>query len=320
MNPLLSAAKIFLLLSSVFLTIAAAPAFANGPYYPGYGPYYPAYAPPAWPPHYRQPVYPTPGYWQPAYAPAPSATPPTQVKPSAIKTPAAVVSEQPAATKKTVPANKSSSVTGKKQAFIEKLLPYIEQQNRQLTAQRQWLLNLHIDNNQLDAGQQDKLLRMAKRYRVDASLELPAMQQALLQKVDVIPASLTLAQAANESAWGESRFAREANNLFGIWTYDADKGLKPKNRESGKKHFVRKFDDIGDSVSYYMHMLNSHPAYQPLREIRAALRQEGSWPDGYRLAKGLKKYSAKGEKYIALIQQLIAQNQWAALDQAERNA
>ena len=141
-----------------------------------------------------------------------------------------------------------------------------------------------------------------------------------MRKIDIIPASLALAQAANESAWGESRFAQEANNLFGIWTYDRAKGLKPKNRENGKTHLVRIFDDIGASVRYYMYNLNSHPAYRELRQIRQQLRASGRAINGYALAAGLEKYSSQGTTYIELIRDLIEQNEWALLDSENQQA
>ena len=136
----------------------------------------------------------------------------------------------------------------------------------------------------------------------------------LLKRVDIIPASLPLAQAANETGWGTSRFAKEANNYFGIWTYEAEQGLKPRNRESDKKHFVRKFTSPAASVKFYMNLLNTHPAYKELRNIRYSLRQERQKISGVKLAQGLEKYSAKGNEYIKLITLLITQNQWAQLD------
>ena len=132
--------------------------------------------------------------------------------------------------------------------------------------------------------------------------------------------SLVLVQVVNESVWGWSRFAQEVNNLFGIWTYDEDKGIKPLNREEGKTHLVRIFDDYGESVSYYMHTLNSHPAYRELREIRQQLRTSGQEIDGHKLAAGLEKYSARGQVYIELIRSLIRQNRWAQLDTANQSA
>jgi Bax protein len=218
----------------------------------------------------------------------------------------------------------AAGVTGNKQVFIASLLPSIKKENRRLLELRQTVEQL-LD--ELDAGgslsqrEQQQIKDLAKQYRVKQDpLTSKAARSELLRKIDIIPSSLTLAQAANESAWGQSRFAQEANNLFGIWTYDKDKGLKPGNREQGKKHLVRIFDDIGESVRYYMHMLNSHPAYDGLRRIREDLRASGQTIDGHTLAAGLEKYSAKGQQYIDLIQSLIRQNKWARLDSNNQSA
>jgi Bax protein len=213
---------------------------------------------------------------------------------------------------------KSASTTGNKLAFISTLLPHIEKENQRLLALRKDVESL-LD--ELDAGnplgrkEQQLLAELAKHYRVKQDLLTSEVARAeLLRKIDIIPSSLSLAQAANESAWGQSRFAQEANNLFGIWTYDKEKGLVPRKREQGKKHLVRIFDDVGESVRYYMHTLNSHPAYARLREIRMDLRVSGKTIDGHKLATGLEKYSAKGQQYIDIIQSLIRQNKWALLD------
>lgn len=212
----------------------------------------------------------------------------------------------------------TEGVNAKKKAFIDALLPHIQKENARLKQLHQRISRII---RSLDAGydiperSKNWLQTLAKKYRVK---ENPvANHQArlqLLQKIDIIPASLTLAQAANESAWGKSRFATEANNLFGIWTYDKSKGLKPMNREAEKKHLVRKFENMGESVRYYMHMLNSHPAYAKLRDIRYQARLGKQTPNGLAMATGLEKYSAKGKRYIQLIQALIRQNQWAQLD------
>ncbi len=208
-----------------------------------------------------------------------------------------------------------------KQAFISQLLPYIRRENQRLLQQRKTLQQLFAQlarQQPLDARASAWLKKMAQRYRVKQNpLSNARARQQLLDKVDIIPPSLALAQAANESAWGQSRFATEANNLFGIWTYDQHKGVVPKQRAHNKKHLVRKFDHIGDSIAYYMHTLNSNPAYKKLRQLRRQARQQQRRPDGELLANGLALYSANGEKYIALIQQLIRQNEWAKLDNIE---
>ena len=215
-------------------------------------------------------------------------------------------------------------LSAKKRDFIETLLPAIEEENRRIVSLRSRLAGV-IDR--LDSGApvgadaRKQLAGLARKYRVDGDpLQQAGARAELLRKIDIIPASLALAQAANESAWGESRFAREANNLFGIWTYDESKGLKPLQREQGKKHLVRIFEDVGESVRYYMYTLNSHPAYGELRAIREQLRQASSDIDGYRLAAGLEKYSARGEAYIERIQALIEQHEWAQLDTGNQRA
>ena len=222
------------------------------------------------------------------------------------------VVEQPAAT------------TDNRQVFISSLLPHIEKENRRLLALRKDVKSL-LDKPKYGAplSEQDqrRLKELAEKYRVETDpLTSKAAQKALLRKIDIIPSSLALAQAANESAWGQSYFAQNANNLFGIWTYDEDKGLVPRNREQGKKHLVRIFDDFGESVRYYMHMLNSHPAYADLREIREDARVSGQNIDGYKLAAGLEQYSAKGQQYIDIIQDLIRKNEWARLDMINQSA
>ena len=336
----MSASKLFRLrLSFRFITALAltwllysAPGFAwrqiNAPPYPayptaanpapGYYPYpppprfYPGYAPAMnrYPGQYLRPPY-------PRYQPANFTRPPYPVAPAfqrqATPKPAPSIN-----TPKRKPAVDNPTGSPDKQAFIQQLLPVIQQQNRRLLQQRQKLQQLfsRIDRQQsLSAKQQNWLKGMARRFRVKQNpLTSAKAREALLTKVDIIPPSLALAQAANESAWGTSRFASEANNLFGIWTYDASKGIAPKRRSSDKKHLVRKFDSYRDSIVYYMRMLNSHPAYQKLRALRRQARLQHQPIDGLTLASGLERYSARGEKYIESIRRLIRQNQWARLD------
>ncbi len=275
-----------------------------------YGGHYPvAYRPYQHMPAYRLPARAAPmpyyGYVQPGSQryPVPGDKPQTSDRDQADTT------DRPTA---------GSTVLGEgKQGFIDELLPHVEQENRRLSRLREevsGLLNRQAYGTLDDTGKQ-RLRKLAASYRIDDDpVDSASARQALLHRIDIIPSSLALAQAANESAWGKSRFAREANNLFGIWTYDEDKGLKPRNREAGKTHLVRIFDDYGDSVRYYMHLLNSHPAYADLREIRVQLRTSQQTIDGHSLASGLDKYSAKGKEYVDLIQSLIRQNEWARLD------
>ncbi len=270
--------------------------------YSNYPPY--PYANPPFSPYtgYQQP-YPMP----PAYYPYPYQQP---EQPSA--------SEQPA-TSKTSPTPASKSALSKRKVnFVNQIKPIIEQENKRLIKQRYRVLNTLILLNrgyQLKAQDAQWLESMARKYKLKGDpLQDIYSRDELLDKVDIIPVSLALAQAANESAWGQSRFSREANNLFGIWTFNKKKGLKPKDRDEDKKHLVRKFDSVDESIQYYMLTLNSHPAYQKMRNIRKALREKEQPLTGEALAAGLEKYSQKGDEYVQLIKNLIQQNGWQQID------
>lgn len=138
-----------------------------------------------------------------------------------------------------------------------------------------------------------------------------------MQRVDIIPPSLALAQAAKESGWGTSRFARNGNALFGQWTWDEDQGMEPKDRPEGTDHLVREFDTLLDSVEAYMLNLNRHRAYRELRSLRAGMRKRGEPIDGISLAGGLESYSELGMEYVERIRSMIDLNQLLALDNAE---
>ena len=133
--------------------------------------------------------------------------------------------------------------------------------------------------------------------------------------MDIIPVSLALAQAANESGWGTSRFALEGNALFGQWTW-SKKGISPKNKDPNKSHKVLQFQILKASVRAYKNNLNTHKAYQEFREARAQLRQEGKVIIGLELSKYIKNYAAIGEKYVEIINGIIEQNSLTDFDKA----
>ncbi len=212
----------------------------------------------------------------------------------------------------------ASAQTDRKTRFVEWLLPFIIEENERLAAQRQYLWQLA---NQLDAGyplDADASLwlrRLAREYQLKSDpVSDPEARSELLKRVDAIPPSLALAQAAMESAWGQSRFTRVANNLFSIWTLDPDKGVLPLARKGGKKRYVRKFSDAGESLRYYMHMLNTRPDYRKLRELRYRQRLRGVALSGPLLAEGLGQYSSKGKDYIDILRNMIRQQGWQKWD------
>lgn len=213
-------------------------------------------------------------------------------------------------------------VKKKKNAFFNYMLPYVRHVNEQISQDRirvTILLNQLQAESSLDEDDAQYLGALATRYRLkNFSADSAPDIRALLKRVDTIPASLALAQSANESAWGTSRFARNGNNFFGIWCWSKDCGLTPTKRDEGKKHEVSAYDTVADSVEYYIHTLNSHPAYKTLRDIRAKNRQQQTPIIGHDLAIGLKSYSERGDEYVKEIQAMIRVNKLRQLTKIEK--
>lgn len=206
-------------------------------------------------------------------------------------------------------------VNEKKQEYFDFLLPKVRAANQLQLERREFLLSLSPDH--LSNDEQANLYALAKRYRVKpADLSAAELIEALKTKVDVVPASLVLAQSANESAWGTSRFARQGNNLFGLWCFSEGCGLKPQQRNEGAIHEVERFETVQDGVNKYVRTLNSHPAYAKLREIRTGLRKQNTPLKGTTLAEGLGSYSERGQAYIDEIQEMIEYNELEGYNQA----
>jgi Bax protein len=203
-------------------------------------------------------------------------------------------------------------VDERKQEFFDYLTPVIRAENERIRQQRTRLMEIagSYDQGQ-PPGWQDRrfLAGLAEQYRLEADeLSTRQLLDALLMRVDVIPRSLVLVQAAKESGWGSSRFARRANNLFGQWCYDQGCGLVPQNRLPGRTHEVRSFDTVQDAVVSYLRNLNTHPSYEDLRDVRARLRAQDAPLSGVSLAEGLLRYSERGEVYVREVQAMIRQN------------
>ena len=195
----------------------------------------------------------------------------------------------------------------KKMAFFEFMLPHIQKANADIKKTRAFLKGL--SPREL-IEQKSQLISLARYYRVPyKDQSLPALRKKLLNKVDVIPVSLALAQAANESAWGTSRFARKASNYFGQWCLIKGCGLVPARRKSGETHEVRKFDSAYESVKSYMHHLNAQPLYKKMREIRLQQKLKHQRVKGLDLVEGLEFYSARKFDYIKELSSMIRINQ-----------
>lgn len=200
----------------------------------------------------------------------------------------------------------------KKRVFFQSLLPMVLLANAEINRERQILLELDrllSNGSALPESDLHLLKTLAKRYGVKNALQNPRKTLNQLKlRIDIIPADLALAQAANESAYGTSRFSQLANNLFGEWTFTPGAGIVPKGRPEGEIYEVRRFNSLLDSVRSYQKNLNTHSAYRPFRELRAAARAIEQEPAGKELANGLLRYSTRREAYIKDLQSLIKQN------------
>ncbi|RUM92463.1 MAG: hypothetical protein DSZ27_02865 [Thiomicrospira sp.] len=203
----------------------------------------------------------------------------------------------------------------RKQAFFEFMTPLIHQANQQVMKKRDHLKSL-IAAQTLSKADQAWLKKEGDLYGLEGLNPTQTSDlKALLTRIDVVPTSLALAQAANESAWGTSRFARQANNYFGQWCFSKGCGLIPKQRNKGAIHEVRAFDHPYYSVKSYIHNLNSHRTYAQLRKIRAQLRQKKQPLTGLKMTEGLVNYSARKHEYVEELQSMIRYNKLTQYNQ-----
>lgn len=203
----------------------------------------------------------------------------------------------------------------RKKVFFDYFLPIILERNREIRELRDHIKEMRADKDDLSWWDRRKLKSLAEQYRLgEPELGKSRYWKTLLRRVDVIPPSLALAQAANESAWGTSRFARKGDNFFGQWCFRKGCGLVPSRRHADKKHEVAVFDSPKDSVERYIRNLNSHPAYRRLRDIREELRSENKPVTGIALTRGLLSYSERGEDYIRELRAMIRQNELSRHD------
>lgn len=215
-------------------------------------------------------------------------------------------------TKKTLPDfNAIADVDAKKQAFFAYLRPYVRQENQRLLLLREQLVDIAAKKQkkmQLSIEEYAFLYSLYDEFRLDVAESDEASLQELLLRVDVIPESLVLMQAANESAWGTSRFAVEGYNFFGQWCFREGCGMVPLNRAEDQFHEVARFDSPALAIRSYFYNLNTFHTYEPLRQIRAELRVENRPLYAEYLANGLLAYSERGTEYIAEITAMIRFN------------
>ena len=185
----------------------------------------------------------------------------------------------------------------RKEVFFNYLLPAIHKKNAEILELRNAISNDALSNKQLND--------LANKYRIKTSIS----KEELLKVIDILPPSLVLAQAANESNWGRSRFAKEYNNYFGIWCFSKGCGVVPKKREENATHEVARFNSLEDCINYYVLNINRSYAYEDLRQIRKNQRENLEAITGIVLAEGLGNYAFPGDEYIDSIKSLINFNQ-----------
>ena len=204
-----------------------------------------------------------------------------------------------------------TDIKKKKSQFFNFIRGPVEKANSRVRDQRATLeiaLMMIQHQQALSTTQEQKVEDIFAEYGfADEEISELSLQQAL-RRVDVIPKELVMMQAANESAWGTSRFARIGLNFFGQWCFSEGCGLVPNRRNQGAKHEVAVYQSVQEAVDAYFYNINTHNAYRELRDIRAELRQAQQPLTAKALAYGLMSYSERGEAYIEELHAMIDHN------------
>ena len=198
----------------------------------------------------------------------------------------------------------------RKEFFIQIVLPLIVKENNNIRIDRKTLFSV-INKSNNSVAEKQWLEKKYKQYGVKSG-DLSSLKV----RMDEIPVSLAIAQAAKETGWGTSRFAQEGNALFGQWTWSGE-GLKPKDADADKGHKVMKFNVLQASVRAYQRNLNTHRTYREFRKARAELRDLNKPLDSLELSKYLNKYAETGNQYVEVLQKIIKQNNLKDFDDAK---
>ena len=198
----------------------------------------------------------------------------------------------------------------RKEFFIQIILPLIIEENNNIKLDRKTLFTI-INKSNNSNTEKKWLEKKYKQYGVKSG-DLSSLKI----RMDEIPVSLAIAQAAKETGWGTSRFALEGNALFGQWTWSGE-GLRPKEAKEGENHKVMKFNILQASVRAYQRNINTHSTYKDFRKARAKLRDNNKPLDSIELSKHLKKYAETGNQYVEVLQKIIKQNKLQDFDDAK---
>ena len=199
------------------------------------------------------------------------------------------------------------STKKRKNLFIQIILPLIIEENDRIKFNRKKLFSI-LNKNHNSNDEKKWLNEKFKQYGV-----LNKDLSTLKVRMDTVPASLAIAQAAQETGWGTSRFALEGNALFGQWTWSGE-GIKPADADSNATHKIMKFKILKSSIRAYQRNLNTHSGYKEFRMARAALRDNRGNLDGLILATYLNRYAETGAEYVRVIKQIIKQNNLTDFD------
>jgi len=198
----------------------------------------------------------------------------------------------------------------RKDLFIQIILPLIIEENQNIRLDRKKLFNI-LNKNKNTKNEKIWLNLKFKQYGV-ANKDLSTLKI----RMDEVPVSMAIAQAAKETGWGTSRFAQEGNALFGQWTWSGE-GIKPLAADDNSTHKVMKFNVLKASVRAYQRNLNTHSSYRGFRSARAELRDDGKELDSIILSEHLDKYAETGKEYVRVLQQIIKQNNLTDFDDAK---
>ena len=198
----------------------------------------------------------------------------------------------------------------RKDFFIQIVLPLIVKENNNIRLDRKTLFKI-INKSNNTSTEKQWLEKKYKQYGIN-SRDLSTLKI----RMDEIPVSLAIAQAAKETGWGTSRFAQEGNALFGQWTWSGE-GLKPKDADASEVHKVMKFNVLQASVRAYQRNLNTHSTYKNFRKARAEFRDANQPLDSLKLSEYLNKYAETGSQYVEVLQKIITQNQLKDFDDAK---
>ena len=206
--------------------------------------------------------------------------------------------------------NKMKSTQKKKNTFIKIVMPLILDENEKILEDRKKLFKI-LNKPSNSRGEKVWLKRRFKEYQVENE-EITELKL----RMDIIPTSLAIAQAAKESGWGTSRFALDGNAMFGQWTW-SENGIEPSKKSNNQSHKILKFPMLQSSVKAYLRNLNTHRGYKELRQTRAKLRSQNKNISGLDLVDYLYNYAATGSEYVKVLRKIITQNNLIDFDEVE---